>query len=60
MEEGEVVCGLFLPADEHATKAAHPPVSAFYRPAPGTETRFALECYRFFAPGAAAHRQNGA
>ena len=30
MEEGEVVCRFFLPADEHATKAVHPTVRAFH------------------------------
>lgn len=52
MEEGEVVYGFFLPADEHATKAVHPTVGAFHHPASGPEPRFALERHRFLAPGA--------
>ena len=39
MEQGEVVVGLLLPADEQAAEAVHPGVRALDHPAPGPIAR---------------------
>jgi len=40
MEHGQVVFGLFGPANEQVTEAVEPGVSQFHDPAPGFSARF--------------------
>ena len=55
--KGDVVAWRLVPADQNASKAVHPAVSAFHHPAPGFETGFIFDGPSFFAPAANVGRE---
>ena len=57
MKKGDVVAWRLVPADQNASKAVHPAVSAFHHPAPGFETGFIFDGPSFFAPAANVGRE---
>ena len=57
MKKGDVVAWRLVPADQNASKAVHPAVSAFHHPAPGFETGFIFDGLSLFAPAANVGRE---
>src|SRR5215469_777288 len=49
MKKGQVVLGLFVPADEQATKAVHPRVHSFHHPTARFEPSLLFDGAGFFS-----------
>ena len=51
MEQAQIVLDLFVPADQHATKAVHPTVRPFHHPTPSFESDLPFERLCFLISG---------